>query len=379
MASRVFPIPSLDDCVQGARSAFNAEMSGINAWLWPNNIGPTAKVIGGETWSVFNRLDYVGSQAFVLFAEDKYLDYHGAEFNVIRKVATPSTGNILVTSTDVMSIAASAQFQRGDGIIFTATTASSIPNVGTFSVPVIGPSGQASNTQSGAPMIIISGASGNGAVGATAAVDSNGLSGGADVEADGPVKTSDLSFYRGRILFRKRNPPMGGAPADYVIWCGAVPGVTRVFVESMFAGPGTVRVFPLFDGLFAGGVPDAGHIALVQAALAPVLPAAAAVTIQAATAQPININVANLNPSTAATQAAVIAELQDTFQRLGRVAGVAVANPALPFLATPFHFMGIWIEQAVANAEGVYSADVTAFDTFINDASIPVLGTVSFT
>jgi uncharacterized phage protein gp47/JayE len=378
VTSRIFPIPDLDTCVQGARSAFNASLSGINAWLWPNNIGPTAKVLGGEQWQVYNRLDFVGSQAFVLFAENKYLDFHGAEFGLTRKSATPAVGNVAITTTDAITVSGAAQFQRGDGVIFTATSPALLTGAGTVNVPVIGPAAQSSNTQAGAPMTVVSGVTGAGATGALAAVDSNGIAGGADIEADGPIKTSDLSFYRGRILFRKRNPPMGGAPADYVIWAGAVSGVTRVFVEPLFAGPGTVRVFPLFDGLFAGGVPDAGHIALVQNAAAPVIPAAASVTFQAATAQPINVTVGNLNPPTAAAQASVLAELADTFQRLGRVAGTANPNPALPFLATPFSFLALWIEQAVANAEGVIGADVSASDTMIAEASIPVLGTVSF-
>jgi uncharacterized phage protein gp47/JayE len=378
MGSRIFPIPDLDTCVQGARSAFNAAMAGINAWLWPNNIGPTAKVLGGEQWNLYNRLDYVGSQAFVLFAEKKYLDYHGDELNIRRKVATAATGNIAITATDVLTISGTAQFGRGDGVIFSAVSPASLLSAGTVNVPVIGPAGQASNTQGLAPMTILSGVTGAGAVGATAAVDSNGLAGGADVEADGPIKTSDLSFYRGRILFRKRNPPMGGAPSDYVIWAGAVAGVTRVFVEPLFAGPGTVRVFPLFDSLFAGGVPDSGHVMLVAAALTPVEPAAASVTVAAATAQPIDILVSNLNPSTTAAQASVIAELTDTFQRLGQVAGIANPNPAMPYLATPFTFLALWVEQAVANAEGVIGADVTVADTVIARGSIPVLGTVTF-
>lgn len=378
MGSRIFPIPDLDTCVQGARSAFNAAMSGINAWLWPNNIGPTAKVLGGEQWEVYNRLDFVGSQAFVLFSKGKYLDYHGAEFNLPRKVATASTGNVALTATDVLSIASTAQFSRGDGVIFSATSSASLLGPGTVNVPVIGPAGQSSNTQAGAPMTVLSGVTGAGAVSATAAVDSNGLAGGADIEADGPIKTSDLQYYRGRVLFRKRNPPMGGAPSDYVLWAGAVPGVTRVFVEPLFSGPGTVRVFPLFDGLFPGGVPDSAHVMLVEAALDPVLPAAASVTVAAATPQPINVLVSNLNPSTSAAQASVLAELADTFQRLGQVAGIANPNPALPFLATPFTFLALWIEQAVANAEGVIGADVTVSDTPIAIGSIPVLGTVTF-
>ena len=45
----------------------------------------------------------------------------------------------------------------------------------------------------------------------------------------------------------------------------SVPGVTRVFVEPRFGGPGTVRVFPMFDGLYpaTGGIAGPGPIAAV--------------------------------------------------------------------------------------------------------------------
>jgi len=70
------------------------------------------------------------------------------------------------------------------------------------------------------------GVTGDAATTATFAVDSNGLMGG----LDGEPYTTDLANFRGRILFRKRNPPFGGSPADYVQWCTNVIGVTRVFV-----------------------------------------------------------------------------------------------------------------------------------------------------
>lgn len=375
-----FPILDLLSCVQQARSAFQAALPGLNAWLWPNNIGPTAKVLGGEEWNVFNRLDFVGKQAFVLFAEGKYLDAHGAEFNLPRKLAQAASGNIVITATGALAVAAGATFGRGDGMIATTASALSLAGAGTLSVPVVAPAAQASNTAPSTPMTILSGVTGAGAVGATAAVDSGGLSGGTDVEPDGPPKTSSLATYRGRILFRKRNPPQGGAPSDYVQWAVGVPGVTRVYVEKCWPAPGGVRIFPLFDQLFAasGGVADSAHIALVQQALAPDEPAAAAVTIVAPTAQPINVTVSGLYPNTTATQAAVIAELVDTFQRLGAASGGSTANPAMPYLATPQTFMADWIEQAVANAAGVISADVAATDTPIASGSIATLGTVSF-
>lgn len=370
--------PSLDDCTQAARKAFLAALPGANAWLSPNNVGPTAKVIGGAQWSIFQRLDYVGRQAFPLFAERSYLDNHGAQFGLARRLAQSATGNIVVTASAFINVAPGAQFARGDGAVFTASAAATLAGAGSVSVAVVGSAGAAGDTAEGSPMTILSGVTGDGAGAATAAVDSNGLVGGADVEPDGAPRSSDLSTFRGRILFRMRNPPQGGAPADYVRWATSVAGVTRVFVERCWPAPGGVRVFPIFDGLFPGGIADSGTIAQVQAAIAAVAPADAAVTVVAPAAAIVAVTISNLKPSTTATQTAVRAELADAFQRLGRVAGGDSAVPGMPYLATPFSLQALWIEQAVANATGVISADVSVSDVSIPSGSIPILGSVIF-
>ncbi len=380
-----FTIPPLAACVSAARQAFRAYLPGTDAWLWPNNIGPTAKVIGGSAWELFNRLDLVQRAKFALTAVGSDLDDHGSEINLPRKLALPAAGNIVVTATAAMAIAAGAQLQRLDGVVFTASIGGSIGAAGTFSVAVVAAvAALAGNTQADTAMTIISGAAGPGASGATAAVDSSGLAGGLDIEADGAPYTSDLSTYRGRILFRKRNPIQGGAPADYVTWAGTVPGVTRTFVERLYNGPGTLRVFPMFDALFAGGVADAAHIALVANAIAALAPGDAQILVQAPTAQPIAVTVQGLTPNTTTQQNAVQAELLDTFQRLGRVSGADAATAgmltAMPFLAVPASFAALWAAQAVANSagdqRGVMIAPTT--DTTIATACVPTLGALTF-
>lgn len=68
---------------------------------------------------------------------------------------------------------------------------------------------------------------------------SNGISGGADIEPAAQVLE--------RLLFRKRNPPMGGAVFDYVAWCREVAGVTRAWAEDFYQGPSTVGYAFVFD------------------------------------------------------------------------------------------------------------------------------------
>jgi uncharacterized phage protein gp47/JayE len=380
-----FSIPSLAACVEKTRQAFRAYLPGTDAWLWPNNIGPSAKVIGGSAWELFNRMDDVQRAKFALTAVGSDLDDHGAEIGLARKLASAASGNVVVTAPDAMAIAAGAQLQRLDGTAFTASTGGSIGAAGTFNVAVVAVNAAAAgNTQAGTALTIVSGASGSGAAAATAAVDANGLTNGLDVEADGAPYTSDLSTYRGRILFRKRNPFQGGAPADYVSWAGMVPGVTRTFVERLYNGAGTIRVFPMFDALFSGGIADAGHIATVANLIAQYAPGDAQVTVVAPTAQPIAVTVQGLTPNTTAQQNAVRAELLDTFQRLGRVAGADAATAgmltAMPFLAVPTSFAALWAAQAVANSAGDQRAVIIAptADVAIATGGVPTLGALTF-
>ena len=249
------------------------------------------------------------------------------------------------------------------------TASASLTGAGSVSVPVAAiVAGKAGNFIAGTPLAAVSGLTGA----ATFAVDSNGLGGGADLESD--------DLLRGRVLFRKRNPPQGGAPADYVGWAMEVPGVTRVFVERLWSGAGSVRVFPLTDGLTVNGIPTAGTITAVQAVMAVKAPAGAAVTVTAPTAQAINITVTSLSPNSTAVQTAVVAEIADTFRRLGKVAGGDTATAGLPFLATAQTFSRSWLWQAVANAAGEERHTLTtpSADVTITAGNIPVPGTITF-
>jgi uncharacterized phage protein gp47/JayE len=209
-------------------------------------------------------------------------------------------------------------------------------------------------------------------------VDGNGLTLGADLE--------DIESFRARILFRKRNPPHGGAPADYVMWAGEVAGVSfyldrpTVFVERQWQGPGTIRVFPLMYDLYANGIPQSGDITRVQDFIETVAPAGAAVTVAAPSPISVDVTIAGLSPNTTDVQNAILAELQDAFVRNTRPAGSDSAFGSMPYLASPFSFSRSWIWQAVANATGEDRAIVTSpsVDIALASGQMAVLGNVTF-
>lgn len=371
-----FNLPTINDLVGRSRAAFRAVLKGSDAWVWPNNVYASAKVIGGVVFEAFGFIGYVQKQMFAFSAPDlESLANHGTEFNIPQNPAAPGSGNVIITDTGAVAVATDAVLQRADGVQFIVTTGGSIATAGSVTVPVVAAQdGLITNCDPGTNLEIISGVSGTAP---TAAVDSNGITLGADLE--------DIESWRARILFRKRNPPHGGSAADYVMWAGQVSGVSfeldrpTVFVERLWQGPGTVRVFPLMFELYANGIPSSADVQRVQDYIETVRPAGAKVTVAAPSAVPVDVTVV-LTPNTVAVQEAVLAELKDMFRRLSRVAGTDSQLGSMDYLAYPTSFSRSWIWQAVANAAGEQQCIVNSptADVQLLPGQMATLGNVTF-
>lgn len=365
----MFEIPKLTDLLQKSRQAFRANLKGSDASIWPNNVYVTAKVLAGMAFEMFGFADYVQRQKFAITADGANLDLHGDEFGVPRKPARPATGFVKIAAPDALSVAPGAILRRSDLFEYRALVGGSIVGAGNLEVEVIATKdGKAGIAEAGTALEIVSGVTGSG----LAEVADNGIASGADVEGD--------EEYRARILFRKRNPPHGGSAADYVRWAGEVSGVSRVFVERLYAGPGSVRVFVLMDDVYPDGIALPQDVARIADYIEGLRPAGAYVSVAAPNAKPINIQISGLKPNTTAVQEAVLAELREMFLRRSRVAGGDTEHAGMPFLASPTSFSRSWIWQAVANASGEdrHSIVSPAGDTPLVTGEIPVLGTVAF-
>jgi uncharacterized phage protein gp47/JayE len=365
----MFQIPSLVDLVARARRSFRAHLPGSDAWLWPNNINPTAKVIAGMTHEAFGFIDYTARQKFALTADSENLDLHGEELGLARRPAQPARGAVRISAQGALTVAPGAVFRRADGQDYRALVAGQRLSAGDLDIDVVAMSdGKATSAIAGTPLEIVSGVTGA----ALAEVAPSGIAGGADIEDD--------ESFRARILFRKRYPPHGGSAADYVMWAQAVSGVTRVFVERLWQGPGTVRVFVLMDDLYEHGLAPEAEIARVRDHIETLRPSGAIVTVSAPAAHPVDIEIAGLSPDTSAMRATVVAELRGMFRRLSRVAGSDQPHGGMPFLATPETFSRSWIWQAVANAAGETRHEIAspAGDVGISAGAIATLGSVTF-
>jgi uncharacterized phage protein gp47/JayE len=375
-----FQFPTLRRLLEQTRSAFRANLKGSDAWVWPNNVYPAAKVISGSQFEAHGHIAYVSKQKHAWSSPDiESLREHGIEFNIPQNPATPARGKAIVTFVDDGAILTNARLRRSDGFEFFVEAGGTIATSGTVTVPIVAVlDGKNGNTAGGAALSIVSGITSSSSTKPTVAIDADGVSLGADLE--------DMESYRQRILFRKRNPPHGGAPADYVYWAGQVSGVSfeadrpTVYVERLWAGPGTVRVFPLMFDLYESGIPTPSDVARVRDYIATVHPAGASVTVSAPSPVTVDVVISGMVPNTVEVQDAVIAELKDTFRRLSRPAGTDTLFGAMPYLASPFSFSLSWIWQAVANATGEqrHKINSPSNDVALLPGQMAVLGDVTF-
>lgn len=368
----MFLLPTFAELAERARQSFRANLKGSDAWVWPNNIYASAKVIAGHTFEVFGFAAYIQKQMFAHTAPDiDSLLLHGNEFGIARRPAAPAQGVVSFTGDVAFEVLTDAVLERIDGVQFRVVSGGLTAVPDTIDLNVISTTdGVDTNTEAGTSLTIVSGVD---VATVTAVVGSGGIVLGTEVE--------DIETYRGRILFRKRNPPHGGSAADYVIWAEQVSGVTRTYVERMHNGPGTVRVFPLMDGSYSNGIPSAADISRIKDHIEMLRPAGALVTVAAPVASVVDIEIANLYPQTVEVQEAVLAELRDAFRRLSRVAGIDEQHPGMPFLAYPTTFSRSWIWQAVANATGESSHEINfpTEDIALFPGEMATLGTVTFT
>lgn len=356
-----FAIPAIKDVVQRARYAFRAEMPGTDAWVWPNNVYVSAKVIGGAVWSVFGRLKWMDKQRFAMTATGYELERHGLDYGIARKSKSFAQGGVVVVAGSwPFTIPAGTIITReSDGAQYATTQVRSVDKY-TLSavVPVIASvAGRSGNTVYGAPM--------NAALPgvASSAVDEYGLGQGADEETDEQLRV--------RILARKRYPPHGGSKYDYERWALEMPGVTRAFVSKNAYGRGTVGIWFLMDDTYVAGISLPADVLAVQAHIESVAPVTAHPVAQTPTADCIDVVIRDLAPDTQAVRESVAAELHALFRN--------TAEPGLP--ERPFVLPVAWLWQAVSNATGEISHQIVAPATDLTFPAgvMPCLQSVRFT
>lgn len=151
---------------------------------------------------------------------------------VIRKQATYAAGPATLNGTVPAPVG--TVLQHKDGRQY-AVTASASPSSGTVAVEVQAVDvGAGGNLAAGEVLTLVTPVPG---------LQSNGVSG--DISGGADIEPIDQLLER--LLFRKRNPPMGGTVTDYVAWMREVPGVTRAWAYDFWQGGGTVGIGWVYD------------------------------------------------------------------------------------------------------------------------------------
>jgi uncharacterized phage protein gp47/JayE len=233
--------PPLRTVREMVRNDVTAALSG--AVLIANSVlRVMSDAMAGLAHLVLRYIDWLSQQLLPDTAETEWLDRHGniwlvnADGTTGRKAATYAQGTVSATGQQGFVIPAATQLDIL-GITY-ETTADITMGTDPAIVPVRSlTAGAIGNADNGTSADFISPISG---IDAQATVIE--LTGGADTETDDEL--------RARILFRIRNPPMGGSEADYISWALSVPGVTRAWAAPEM-GPGTMTVRFMMDDLRA--------------------------------------------------------------------------------------------------------------------------------
>jgi uncharacterized phage protein gp47/JayE len=198
--------------------------------------------MAGLAHLVLRYIDWLSKQLLPDTAETEWLDRHGniwlvnADGTTGRKSPTYASGIVTATGLQGFDVPAGTQL-AALGVNY-ETTADATIGAGPTNIPAQAlTAGSIGNADTGVNIDFISPISG---------VDSQAtiveMTGGADIETDDQL--------RARILFRIRNPPMGGDVSDYIQWALSVPGVTRAWAAPEM-GAGTMTVRFMMDDLRA--------------------------------------------------------------------------------------------------------------------------------
>lgn len=364
--------PSLQAVITSVVRAFNAELPGADAALARNNLAPSAKVFGAGLHGVHVFADYAARQAFVLTCDADNLDRHGAQMKppVPRKQTSFAGGPVTVTSVAGATVPSGATLLgAASGLQYRVTVGAVIPPAGSAAISVQAViSGSDGNIDPAGALVAGAGVSGL----VTAEAGTDGVTGGADAEAD--------DLYRRRLLFARAFPDHAGALPDYKRYATAVAGCTRVFIDQGGLGRSTLILYPLFDALPDSGIGSPGDLLRVANEIALRRAGGTLVAVRAPTPVAVPITITGLAPATPEVRLAAEQEIRYAFARNSRVSGLSESHPSMDFLATPATFSRSWIWQAVANATGEERHIVTlpAADIVLAPGEMAVPGVVTW-
>ena len=297
-----FTRPTLPTLIDRVQTDIDTALTGVNARVRRTVEHAFARAVAGVAHGLHGHLAWVGEQAVPDRAGTVFLLRWASFFGVTRKAAVAAQFPIKVTGNGGDLPAGTEWTRLADDAVFTVDSdRDDVDPSATIQVTAQTP-GAASNMTPGETLALVSPLAG---IDSTALVSTGGTEvTGTDVESEAELLS--------RLLLRIQGPPMGGAPGDHTQWALEVAGVTRAWefprVDAAGnSGVGKVAVTFVRDNQ-PDIIPTADEVAVVQGHLDTLSPAT--VIVFAPTAVDFDYSI-QLEPNTAAVQAAVDAEIAD--------------------------------------------------------------------
>jgi len=330
--------PTLSELISRVESDLSTKFFGTAATLRRSVLKVLARVWAGVVYPLHLYLSWIYDQAFAYLADGDQLDRHGQEIGVFRKPATFANGLVLFTGTSGTVIPQGTLVQTvADRVEYQTTQDVTLAGIATVNVTAI-VAGSAGNQESGVSLELVSPI-----VGVDTVTASGAISEGVEIEGD--------EEYRARILYKKKNPPQGGADADYVIWATSVSPVTDCWVFPQYpeANSVTLRVADYNTTppvLSPSEVQDVVDYVTDRSRK----PVTADVRVASVQVSAIVVR-AQIRPFNTATMAAADTELRDLFSARAKSTG----EPGTPGTT----IARSQVQNAISSATGVTGATIT--------------------
>lgn len=238
-----FKRPSLPELMNRADQDILSRLKGSQAALARRTTKALSASMGGLSHGMYGYLQWLEMQLFPETCDDENLHLHSA--GVPRRAASYATGVVVFTGSDTSVIVTGTALREGDTEYVTTAEAVIVGGVATAPVRAVA-AGAAGDRDAGVQLRLVSPVPG---VSGQAAVDVDGIRGGADLET--------FSSWRDRIMLRRARVPRGGAAGDWAEWALQVPGVTRAWEDPLGMGPSSVVLRIMADDASDGPLPSA--------------------------------------------------------------------------------------------------------------------------
>lgn len=308
-----FNRPTLQQIIARVRADLESKLTEGSPVLRRATIYVFAVVIAGGMHLLYGAIEFFSRQIFGDTAIGDFLRRLASIFGVFPRAASYAQREVSFTGANGSEIPSETQLRRADGVLFRTTETATIAD-GSATVPIEAlEAGTDGNTEAGIKLNLVSPITG---VNSQATVLDTGVVDGADAETD--------ESLRERFLDRVRQPPQGGALADYRRWAMEIAGVTRAWAYANHMGPGTVGVTFVRDG-DESIIPDSGEVEEVQDYIDSIRPVTDEAFVFAPEADELDFTI-ELTPDTAQVRAAVEAELRDLIAREAEPGGTLLIS-----------------------------------------------------